>query len=240
MDMTVHRIVLLGLSAFSALGLLAACGGGGGDAMTPAPGVRPTTAFALAAGYKARIASGATDNFNLSGSCTGTATISTAAAAPATFEGVTGYSSAQASSVNFTNCAPATSSATGSTYYNASYATIGLSIVGGEYASFAAPPSDLPVAVKVGDTADIATLTTYTNSTKTVAKGRRVLSYVIEGDTNTTAIVNLITRSYDLGNVLLSTEQSRYHVAENGTLTRGTIDVQFSSTSTLHLLYTPK
>ena len=239
--MTVHSIRRLGFSAFGALGVLAACGGGGGDVTpTVAPSIAVPIAFALAAGYKARIASGASDTFNLSGSCSGTASISTAAAVPATFEGVTGYSSAQLSSVTFTNCAPATSSATGATYYNAGYATIGLSIVGGEYASFAAPPSDLPATVKVGDNADVATLTTYTSSTKTVARGRRVLSYVIEGDTNTTVIANLITRSYDLGNVLLSTEQSRYHVAENGAMTRATIDVQFSGTSTLHLLYTPK
>jgi hypothetical protein len=159
---------------------------------------------------------------------------------PSTFEGVTGYSSAQTSNVNFTNCSPATSSATGATYYNASYVPVGLSVGGAEYSRFESPPSDLPAAVKVGDTAVFATLITYTDSTRLVATGKRVLSFAIEGDTNTTAIANLITRSYDLGNALLPLEQSRYHMAENGALTLASIDVQFSTTSTLHLVFTPK
>lgn len=235
--MTIHTFKLVGAGVLC-VSLLAACGGGG-DA-TPAPSTPAVTSFALNAGHKARIASGATDNFNVSGSCSGTASISTAAAIPSTFEGVTGYSSAQVSTVDFTNCSPATSTDTGTTYYNAGYVPIGLSIVGGEYSMFESPPSDLPATVKVGDTAVFATLVTYTDSTRLAATGKRVLSFAIEADTSTTAIANLMTRSYDLGNTLLSTEQSRYHMAENGTLTLASIDVQFSFTSTIHLLFTPK
>ena len=242
--MKVHVFRLVGAAVLSA-SLLAACGGGGSDTpAAPAPSAAPATpvvtAFALNTGYRARIANGATDNFNLSGSCSGTASIATAAATASTFEGVTGYASAQVSGINFTNCSPATNSATGTTYFNASYVPIGLSIVGGEYSKFESPPSDLPATVGVGDSGVVATLSTYADSTKVVATGKRVLSYAIEADTSTTAIANVITRSYDLGNQLLATQQSRYRMTESGTLTLLSIDVQFSTTSVIHLVYTPR
>lgn len=236
----VQILRVLGIGVLSAT-MLTACGGGG--SYSPAPPAPPVVAggsFALSAGYRARIVSGATDNFNLSGNCSGTATISTAAAAADTFEGVPGYSSAQVSTVNFTNCAPPTNSVTGTTYYNARYVLIGQSIMGGDYAKFVSPPADLPATVKVGDTAVIATLTTYADSTKAVVNGKRELSYVIEADTSTTAIANLITKSYDVGNNLLATQQSRYRMAENGALTLLSIDVQFSFNSNIHLVYTPR
>ena len=178
--MTLHPFKLVGACALSA-SLLAACGGGGGGGTEtpPTPTTTPSTlSFALNAGYDARIAGGATDNFNLSGSCSGTAAIAIAAATPSTFEGVTGYAAGQVSTVNFSNCSPQTSSATGTTYYNASYVPIGLSVIGGEYSKFESAPTDLPSSVKLGDTATFATLTTYADSTKVVPTGKRVLSYV--------------------------------------------------------------
>jgi hypothetical protein len=238
-EMTLQTLKSHGVGALCAA-LLAACGGGGGDTPQTTTNTTPATSFALAAGYKARVASGATDNFNVTGSCTGTATISTAASVPATFEGVSGYSSAQTSTVNFTNCSPASSTSTGTTYYNLSIVPIGLAIAGGEYAVFTAAPAVLPASVKVGDTAVVATMNSYADSTKLVPIGQRIVSYAIEADTSTTVIANVITRSYDQGGALLSTEQSRYRMAESGTLTRLTIDVQFSTTSQVHLLFTPK
>jgi hypothetical protein len=241
-EMTMHKMKLL-LSAGAAMLSLVACGGGGGGSSGSSPVVTPTTlSFALATGYAARIANGATNNFDISGSCTGTATISTAAAVAATFEGVTGYSAAQTSTVNFAanSCTPQTNTVTGTTYYNTGYVTIGQSINGGEYAKFETPPSAFPSSVKVGDTGDVSTLITYQDSTKAVVTGKRVLSYAIENDTATTSIANIITKTYDTGDHLLSTQQSRYHMAEDGTLTLASIDIQFSFTSTIHLVYTAK
>ena len=233
------QMLRLAAAGIVSVALLAGCGGGGGDSAAP-PSTPANSVFALSAGYKARVASGANESFNLSGSCSGTATINTNAAAPSTFEGVSGFAAGQISTVNFTNCTPAASSATGTTYYNADSVNIGLSIVGGEYSKFESPPSQLPASVKVGDTAVFATLTTYADSTKAVPTGKRVLSYMIESDTTTTAIANIITRSYDLSNQLLATQQSRYRMAETGALTLASIDVQFSTTSSIHLIYTPR
>ena len=233
--MALHFNNLALVGALSA-SLLAACGGGGGGAP-----VESTTSFNLSDGYKARIASGATDNFNISGGCEGTATIKTEPSASATFEGVAGYSSAQTSTVNFTkNCQPPTKTVTGSTFYNIKYVPIGQSINGGDYSKFQAPPADLPAAVKVNDSGTIATLITYESSTSTVPTGKRVLSYEIKADTSTTVLTNIITRTYDAANNLLVTQTSSYRTAVNGSLTLVLIDVQFSFTSAIHLIYTPK
>lgn len=240
--MTMHKVKLLFSTSVVMLSLVA-CGGGGGGGDTSGGVVTPTTlSFALANGYSARIANGAANNFDISGSCTGTATISTAAAVAATFEGVTGYSAAQTSTVNFAanSCTPQTNTVTGTTYYNTSYVTIGQSINGGEYAKFETLPSAFPTSVHVGDTGNLATLTTYADSTKAVVTGKRVLSYTIENDTTTTAIANITTKTYDTGDHLLSTQQSRYHMAQDGSLTLASIDIQFSFTSTIHLVYTAK
>ena len=238
-----NKLALVGALSAS---LLAACGGGGGGdtpATTP-PAVESTASFALSDGYKARIASGATDNFNITGGCEGTATIKSEPSAVATFAGVPGYSSAQTSTVNFTkNCTPPTKTVTGKTFYNNSYVPIGQSIDGGDYSKFQTAPADLPALVKVNNTGTIATLTTYESSTSTVPTGKRVLSYEIKADTSTTVLTNIITRTYDAANNLLVTQTSSYRTAVNGSVTSlalVSIDVQFSFNSTIHLIYTPK
>lgn len=224
--------------------IVSGCGGGGSDAGSAAPQTPAAATFALDAGYRSRVASGSTENFDLSGSCTGTARIATAAATVGSFEGVSGFAASQVSTINFVNCLPATNTATGTTYYNASYVPIGLSIAGGEYSRFEAPPAPspavFPVSVRVGDTGTLSTSVTYTDSTKAVATGKRVVSYGVEDDTATTAVANIITRSYDLGNQLLATQQSRFRMAADGSLTLRSIDVQFSTTSSIRLIYTPK
>ena len=241
--MALHFNTLALASALSAT-LLAACGGGGGGGAATPSAVDSTASFALSDGYKARIASGATDNFNITGGCEGTATIKTEASAVATFEGVAGYSSAQTSTVNFTkNCTPATKTVTGSTFYNSSYVPIGQSINGGDYSKFQTAPANLPALVKVNDSGTIATLITYDSSTSTVPTGKRVLSYEIKADTSTTVLTNIITRTYDAANNLLVTQTSSYRTAVNGSVTSLTLvllDVQFSVTSNIHLIYTPK
>ena len=237
--MSVHVFKSVGTVVLTVT-MLSACGGGGGDPPeTPNPPV--LTTFALKAGYQARIASGATDDFIVSVSCNnrGTARIATAAAVPSTFQGVVGVSSAQVSTLNCPPQAPI--SATGTTYYNANYVPIGVSVTGGEYIKFdeTLPPPDLPATVKVGDKAMFATLIKYADSSMVVKTGTQELGYEIKADTSTTAIANIITRSYGLGKLLQVTETVSYRIAEKGDLTLTLFDVQFSNVSNAHLVYTP-
>lgn len=223
------------------LSMLSACGGGGDSSPGATTSVPAATAsFALGAGYRTLISSAAADSFKVEGSCNGTATVETAAAMPAAFENVLGAVSVAQKSTILTDCS--SEPGTGTTYYNANYVQIGLEIDGGEYAKFASPPTDIPASTKVGDTAALVTLTTYPNKATTVSNGRREVSFVIEAEptSSNTAIFNLVTRSYDLNNTLLTTQQSRYRIAPDGTLTLLTIEVQFSFPRTGRLLYTKR
>jgi hypothetical protein len=103
---------------------------------------------------------------------------------------------------------------------------IGIVTPGSEYEKFQALPTALPATAKVGDTASYGTLLSYTDSTKTTSTGSRVISYVVESDTSTTAIVNLISKSYDTSNRLLFTQQSRYRIGASGPLTPISIEIQ--------------
>ena len=231
--MHASRMFVILVSA--AASLMAGCGGGGSDA----GGVTtPTTSFPLQAGFRARVAGGSTDNFTVSGTCTGTATFTNGAASASAFEGVSGFAATQTATVNFTNCSPATNAVSATGYYDASYTPLGSSTPGVEYAKFLTAPPPLPASVKVGDTAVYATLTTYTDSTKSVTTGQRILSYVIEADTANTAVGNLITKGYNASSQLLYTQQARYRIAADGTLTAVSVDIQYSTTSTRHLVYT--
>lgn len=226
------RVSLIGIAATTLL--VVGCGGGG-DSGSAAPTV---TSFPLQAGYKARISAGSADNFSVSGTCNGTSTITNGAAVAATFEGVSGYAASQTVTIHLTNCTPASNALTGTSYYGSNYTPLGSVLPGVEYAKFLTQPPVIPASVKVGDTAVYATLNTYTDSTKTTPTGQRVLSYVIEADTSSTAIANLISKQYNTTNQLLFTQQSRYRISADGTLTTISIDVQYSTTSTNHLVYT--
>ena len=228
--------------------LLAGCGGGGGGGgSTPTTVTPATSTFAFDTGYRTRIQSGATDNFDVSGSCVGTARIAAAAAQAANFEGVSGFAASQVSSSNWVcppSATPSVNSISGSTYFNSAYVPIGLEITGGEYSRFEAPPAAapgaLPASVKVGDSGTLSTSTIYADNTKAVVNGRRVVGYAIEDDTPDTAVANVITRTYSSSGELLVTQQSRYRMPANGKLTLLSIDVQFSTISSVHLIYTPK
>lgn len=239
--MTVQMFKLVGVGVLGA-SLLAGCGGGGGGDGAPAAPSTPTTSnFAASKGYTDRIKSGSNDNFNLSGSCGGTATIKTEQPIAATFEGVDGFSAAQVSTVSFSNCSTVAPMVTGKTFYTAAYAPIGLAIDGGEYARYEAPlPTGLPASVKVGATGTIVTYLSYNDRTQAVPNGKRIVTYKIEDDTSTTAMLNVVTTAVDLAGATQSVQQSRYRMAENGALTLVSITVDFNDTAKTKLVFTPR
>jgi hypothetical protein len=215
--------------------LLAGCGAGGSSDK----GAQASTAsFPLKAGLTARVASGATETFNVSGTCTGSATFTRSAATASTFEGKASLETVQSVEVEFADCTPASNSASGTDHVDANLVPLGASVPDVEYSVLLKVPAPLPTSVKVGDAGEYATLATYTDSSKAVATGQRVFSFVVEADTANTAIVNLTMKSYDAATQLLFTQQSRHRIAADGSLTLVSIDVQFSTTSGNHQLYT--
>ena len=226
-------IQYVGIVAITAL--LVGCGGGGGSSSN----VTPVTSFQLQSGYKKLIANGASWNLSISGTCTGSGTISTSAPGAATFEGASALSTTETLSTSFTNCTPASHAITALNYYDSNYNPLGFSTVGMDYAVFQTPlPSPLPTSVSVGNTGVFGTLTVYTDSTKTTSTGTRIISWAIESGTTTTAVVNVIGKGYNTSSQLLFTQQTRYSIDASGTLTLISIDVQDSTTSTNHLVFT--
>lgn len=225
MNLLVRALAL----AAGIVGLASCGGGGGGDAPVAA------TTYPLQAAYRASFIAGSSTNYTVSGSCLGTASEVDAPAVPATFEGVAGFSSSNTFTLNLSNCTPATTVSTGADYVDASYTPIGSVSDGEEYGRISGTPTPLPASVKVGDSGSIGTLQLYTDSSKTTATGTRVLSYVIEADTGSSAIVNIVGRDYDLNGQLLSTQQSRYRILTDGTITPVSIDIVAGA---LHLVLT--
>lgn len=194
--------------------------------------------FPLRSGFQAMLNQSVTNNYSITGTCTGSATESKAAAVAATFEGVVGYSASSTVTGSYSGCTPSSFAGTSVSYYDSNYKFNGASITGTEY-SVATSAIDMPVSVAVGDTAQFGTIDVYTSSTKTTKTGMRVISYIVEpGTGSSNAVINIITKSYNTSNQLLFTEQNRYRISSTGQLTASSIDIQYSTTSTAHLVWT--
>ena len=221
------------------------CGGGGGSSPPPAP-VTSTLSFPLRSGLDTLVANGETISLTANGTpatestnglCSGSLNeTSGQATAGATFEGAPALSAVSVLTVSFSNCIPAFSTETSTSYYDATFLPLGFEEQGGDYGVFMAPPA-IPNSVMVGNVGTVGTILLYTDSTKAVGNGHYDLSFVVEPDTATTAIVNLISKSYDSTSQLLHTEQDRYRITSTGALSAVSIDVQFATTSTTHLVF---
>ena len=222
--------------AASFITVLAACGGGGGSSSTATTGtVASTLSFNVSSAFTSFVAAGAVKTFTVSGTCAGTSVLTIGSATTATvFEGVTGFSGVNVVNSNYTNCTPATSVSTTTRYYDSNYVPTGSSTTG-QYGVFLVAPS-LPTSVKVGDAGVIGTQTYYTSNTKATGDGREDNSYVIEADTATTAIFNLISKYYNAAGTLTLTEQDRYRISADNKLTFVSFNLQFANGSTNNLV----
>lgn len=230
---------LKSLFTIGALLALAGCGGGGGgsSASNSTETTASTATFPLRSGYQALVGQSEVNSFSISGTCTGNATETRSAATAATFEGIPGVSTTTTLTGTYSNCTPASFAGTSISYYDTNYKPLGSEVPGTDYAVYSTS-NDLPTSVKVGDTAQFATVDVYSSSTKQVRNGTRVLSYTVEADSNSTAIVNLIAKGYNASNQLLYTQQSRYRINTSGQLSIVSRDIQYSTTSTSHMVWT--
>lgn len=234
---TTRQYSVITLAIFTSA-LLTGCGGGGGGAAAPVGPVTSTLSFPILQAYKAFIAAGATKSFVVSGSCTGTASVTSApATTPAVFEtnpaalsAVKTFTATLANAPGIAGC-PATLASTSTGYFDSSYIPLGFNSPGVNYGVYLVAPT-IPVSAVIGGangTGVIGTETLYTDSTKTVGNGRIDSSYVLEADTSTTAIVNLISKLYTSASVLSVTEQDRYRISATGALALVSIDLMYST-----------
>ena len=177
----------------------------------------------------------------VSGTCSGYSNGNTTIPAQVTFEGKPALAATAINTIRLTNCNPPSLKSTTVQYFNANFTPVGSEDPGYEYSVFTTAAQPLPVRVAVGDSGSYGVQTVYANSTKQSVTGRRELSYTIEADAATTAnqpsaIFNLKVASYDAGNALAFTRQSRYRIAVDGSVTPVSEDEQYSGASTVHLL----
>ncbi len=192
--------------------------------------------FPLLSAYKTLKANGLAQSFTVSGRCNGTGSITiTPAATVTTFEGVAALSAFDTNILSFTDCTPASSTSTHTSYYNNNYVPLGSD--NGGYLVYLTPPT-LPTSVTVGAAGIIGTATTFTNSTKATVVGRADESYVVAAETATTAIVNIISKSYNAAGILTLTVQDRYRISATGALSPVSSDLQFANGNTSHFILT--
>lgn len=216
-------LILLTISA-----ALTACGGGGGGGGSSGP-VASTNTFNLQSAYTSLTSSGWSKTFTITGTCSGTIAITAGAVnTSTTFESASALSGTTVTTSSFSNCTPSSSADTETKYTDSNYIPLGYSVLGGKYAVYTATPT-LPTTIRVGDTAVIGTLNRYTNNTKSTSAGTQIESFVVEADTATTAIINVVSKYYSSSNVLESTEQDRYRIDSNNRLTPISLDVSFSN-----------
>lgn len=226
------------------------CGGGGGGGNVGATTVS-TLAFPLQAAYLSRISGGSGDSYSVSGDCSGRAGISNTVPGapvilasgkpvPQLFVGKPAWPSREFVSIT---CHNSYSSASSYKFYDSNYSLLGYYIPASvnENAEYAQVTSSTPIprTVHVGDSLTTTTLSISTDITKSygfdistklgdTSTGYATMSYVIEPDTATTAIVNVITKKYHNAQPapeLFATQQSRYRITSDGTLNSISTDI---------------
>jgi hypothetical protein len=139
--------------------------------------------------------------------------------------------------MTFSNCTPASSSTTATSYYDNGYVPLGFNNVGISYGVYVSPPT-IPTFVTIGGTGGVGTETLYRDSTKTTVIGRLDVSYLVETESATTAVINLIGKNYNAAGTLTSTEKNRYRINSTGTLIPISADLQYTDAAATHLLIT--
>ena len=99
------------------------------------------------------------------------------------------------------------------------YAPLGETEVGNDYVVVTGTPT-IPTAARVNDTAPLYTANRYATSTKAVLLGTRTVSYVVEADTASTALITLIQETKDTSNVTTGRFTQQLRITPNGTFTR--------------------
>lgn len=228
-----NKLIQVGLAAMCVV--LTSCSGGGSFGGT-AP-VISTLSFPLKSGLVASAQTAASINFSVSGTCSGTANIVSSVPVPATFETVAGSSVLTAFSMSLPNCDPPFISGISTDYFDSNYNLLGTIDSSGEY-GVVTTPLNIPVSVKVGDTGTVGSIDYFLDSTMLFSVGHDEISYSIEADTASTAIVNMITKFYDLNGTLTSIEQDRSRIKADGTMIPVTVDLQYLGVPTVHLVLT--
>lgn len=218
-------------------GLLAACGGGGGGEAAP---VASTETFQLRTAYVNHVNDTQTRSAQLSGringvDVTGRATLSAGALTNTTFEGLPALAKTSTVAGTLTvNGAAVPITVTTTTYVDAAYNPLG-EADGDEYQVVSGTVA-IPATGKVGDSGVWYTAERYVDSGKSSRLGTLTVSYALEADTATTALLRIVGTDRDTGGNTTTTTTARYRLTPAGALTPIS-EVSSDSTGTLTATY---
>lgn len=214
------RALLAGIAVGAAL---VGCGGGGGGGGGGT--VTSTETFQLATALTNYVTSTASYRGTISGTAlgaavTGTVQVTQGALGTATFEGRSVNS--KVTSITGTVVAngantPVTESST--MYFDSTYTPLGRTGKN-DYEVVVAGSVTIPMTVKVNDTGALYTLNRYATSAKITRMGTTQVTYVIEPDTASTAILKLIETEKDTSNKTKSIETVSFQLTPSGGITR--------------------
>jgi len=192
--------------------VMTACGGGGGGSSGTTTQTSTAT-FQIKAAYLNYTTSTEAQNFTLSATYNGvhvggSGTVTTGGFYSTVFEGASAFAkSTSVTGTVYANGVNAPYGGSATLYVDSNYMPLGESST--VYAVVRAG-ANIPSTGKVGDTGTWSTADIYTDSTKTVKNGTTVVSYFLEPDTLSTAILNTISTEQDNdGNTSVTTIKFR-------------------------------
>jgi hypothetical protein len=211
------------LTATALLILLSACGGGGGGVSGP---VASTESFSLLKLWANILTTPSTNNVTVQGTLnsgadpvTGTATISYSNLSAGTFESMPAQKQTQTfagSLVSKGQTIPVNDKV--DTWVDSNNTPKGES--GGDDYIVVTTLGNIPTAARINDTGTAYTANRYADSTKAVLRGTRTVSYVLESDTASTALVSLIYEDKNTSNVTTNKSTLQLRITPTGTFTR--------------------
>lgn len=213
--------------ATASVALLAGCGGGGGGGTTGP--VASSLTFNVSSALRSLTASGQSATFTVSSSngCTGSGSYTVGSAnTSTTFENQPALSSTAMLNISYTNCTPAIISSTTTNYTDTNYVPLG--VVGDKYIVYSGI-FNVPSTARVGDVGIIANALRYPNSSKTMQDGTAQISYVVDADTESTAMITVVTKAYNSSNSLESTQLTKYRINSSNVMSLVSLTIQYSS-----------
>ena len=176
-----------------------------------------------------RLLNGLSKTFNVAGDCKGTFSITDSPAAKTTWNGQSVYAVGTTEIASIPNCAIGVSGTqTSITYYDMNFVELAKSHSDGSYSEYA--KTSQPTSVKVGDTGTLGTWTHWNNTSKSEKYEIDIHSYIVEADTPTSVIFNLIDRTYPARNNQLEiTSQLRFRLSSTGVLEWYSVTVDFAN-----------
>ena len=211
------------LAAAMVVGLIGCGGGGGGGSGATAP-VASSQTFNLQAAYKSNYTASASYKFNITGTyvaypVSGSGTAVIGAVTSGTFEGQPALQQTTSILGSFTANNQTIPLATSSiSWVDTNYMPRGTS--GGSEYIVVDGTATIPTAAKINDTGTIFTAKRYTTSAKTSLLGTRTVTYVMEADTGSTALVTLISVDKNNAGATTSTSTDQYRVTTANTFTK--------------------